>query len=241
MTDFETAQQNAQQAQNLRETFRGIAHNAVTYAHINMDWVNASLAALGIQPIGGKAEYRMKVAITGAYGWRVKAGSRAEAMEQFKRNVARVASAGKIVADGSYDNVYDLEVVGEPEFYAGPEDPEVTDPDSFTLDELKAGIRDMLKEGVRLHGWGHSYAVEAAEQLGLESLPSLVTKTVEVPVSGVYKTTVQMFADDGDEAVQERVKAVMAAVEMVPVKAEEVGPVQVKADEYEEPAEDDVF
>lgn len=228
MNEFE----QAEAAQELRNNFRHYADMAVQYGHVDKGWVNGKLAALGIQPLGGKAEYRMNVAITGNYGWRCKASNRAEAMEQFRRNVARVAGAGKITADGSYDNVYDLEIVGEPVFHSGPEDPEVADASAFTLDGLKTAMRDVLKEGVAQQGWGHSYAVNAAESLGLESLPSLVSKTVLVPVVGTHRVTVQAFADDDDNAVQARVHATLSGGKTIAVEADEIGDATVAADPF---------
>lgn len=212
----------AHKDQMVREQIAQYTRQAISYGHVNRDWANSWLAKLGAAVITGTAEYRMNVPITGAYGWRCKATSRAEALEVFQRQVARVASAGKITADGSYDNVYELAIVGGPVFYSGPEDvPATAEP--LAGDELRAAIRDMLKEGVSQRNWGHRYANEALDDMGIDQLPALSVRTVEVPVSGIHRVTVTVFEGEGDDAVQQAVTAKVGSAKNINITADEVG------------------
>jgi hypothetical protein len=213
----------AQEAARLRQHISQYAAGAVKHGSVDRDWANARLAALGASPVTGTAEYRMNVPITGAYGWRCKANSRTEALERFNQQVNRVAMAGKITADGSYDNVYELFVVGEPTFYSGPEDAPEPSGDPISLDDLKAGIRAMLKQGVAEKGWGFLYAVEALKIMGLEPLPALVQRTVEVAVSGTVQVQVKGFEGDDEEALHVAAAGMVGRSKYVTVIADEVG------------------
>src|ERR1043165_9296687 len=82
-------------ATHLRELITAQARNAVNHG-VSRDWANAWLRKLGAQQITGTSEYRMNTPITGLYGWRCKASSRAEAAQRFQEQVKRVADAGKI-------------------------------------------------------------------------------------------------------------------------------------------------
>lgn len=229
-------------AQEMRNKFRARVEGAVNCAHVSRNWANTWLVRLGITPITGQAEYRMNTAITGDYGWRCKAGSRAEAEARFKEQVARVAAAGKITADGSYDNVYNVEFTGGPVvFYSGPEDPATGDTEFETLELVGAGIQQMLKEGVRTQGWGYSYANAALAELGLPVLPAMVHRAVEVPVTGTHRLNIPVFEDDDDEAVQKAVAGRMARAGVIGIEPDELGDVKVtrpaEAD-GDDPAED---
>lgn len=194
------------------------------------DWANAQLVKLGAAPISGTSEYRMNIPITGAYGWRCKANSRAEALERFQQQVTRLTGAGKITADGSYDNVYELKFVGEPVFYSGPEDPDLSAADDLDLDGLKAGIREMFKQGIAGHGWNVGYATRAIASMGLDPLPSVSAKAVQVPVSGTATVSVMVFEGDDQADVQASAAAALARQGSVYLKPEEIGTVAVPVD-----------
>lgn len=200
------------------------------------DWTNTQLARLGADQIHGRSEYRMNAPITGDFGWRCTATSRAEALERFKEQIARVAEAGKITADGSYDNVYGVKFIGEPQFHSGPEDPGTDDAEDFTLDELKAAVRLMFKQGVSAHGWSLRRANQSLSAMGVDALPEATVKTVKVPVSGVVEIGVHVFEGDDDAVVQAAAAGVVARQGSVYFKPEEVGTVSLVG---AEPADDD--
>ena len=207
------------QVETLRSAITQYATNAVKHG-VDRDWVNGKLTELGAKPVTGRSEYRMNVAVTGVYGWRCKASSRAEALERFNEQVNRVALAGKITADGSYDNVYDLAVTGEPTFYSGPEDPADSVEPVPGLDALKVGIRDMLKAAVAGKGWGYAWAQDALRTMGLPELPEMGYRTVQVPVSGMASVTVRAF--EGDD-VQDAARAALSGDGQVLVVPDEIG------------------
>lgn len=214
----------AVQAQALRQQLTGHAAGFISRSSADGHaWANAQLARLGATPITGRAEYRMNQPITGVFGWRCTATSRAEALARFNEQVARVAEAGKITADGSYDNVYGVKFTGEPVFYSGPEDPDVSTAEDLDLDGLKTAIREMFKQGAILHGWNVGYADRALSAMGLDTLPPSAIKTVEVPVSGVVQMPVRVFEGDHDNAVQYAAAATIARAGNVSVKPDEVG------------------
>lgn len=216
-------------ASDLRAKITAAAESAVEH-HVNRDWVNGWLRRLGAKQITGPAEYRMNIPLTGSYGWRCNAGSRAEAAQRFLEQVQRVMSQGKITADGSYDNVYDVKfnepvTASDVVFYAGPEDPAETDDPIPGLDALKVEIRKMLMEGVAEQGWGRPYANHTLASMDLEALPALKVMTVDVPVSGVYKAKVAMFPDATDEDVQRAAMRLVRRMHSVVVTPDEVGTV----------------
>lgn len=215
----------ALEAQDLRTKIGMYASSAVQHAHVDRDWVNGWLAKLGVPKITGQSEYRINIAITGNYGRRVTAASRAEATKQFMAEVERVAATGKITLanEGRYDNVYDLVVTGDaPVFHSGPED-QTTDAVTLTPDELKAGIRQMLKEGVAEKGWGLTYANAALENLGLESLPKMTHRTVEVPITGTTKVGLTVYEDDSDEDLRRAAARYLTGRTSVSVQPVEIG------------------
>lgn len=248
MTDYEDkdAYTEALQAQDLRDKLTDYATRATEHG-VDRDWANAWLRRLGATQITGTAEYRMNVPITGSYGWRCKASSRAEAAKRFLEQVQRVASQGKIVADGSYDNVYDVKF-DEPVtpadivFYAGPEDPAESDEPVPGLDALKVEIRKMLMEGVSQKNWGYWYAQKALRDMGLDELPARVNHTVSVPVAGVARVTVQVFEGDETAEIQKAAAAMVAGMGgHVTVQAEEVGDAVLDEDAEDEAENDDPF
>jgi hypothetical protein len=214
----------AQQAQNLRQEITQYATLAVRYGHVDRSWINTWLIRLGAEPIAGGAKYQINVPVTGLFGKTVFASTRAEALEKFNQEVARVGAAGQIT-DGHCDGVYDVAFNGEtPTFFSGPEDA----PEQGTvpgLDALKDDIRQMLKQGVSEQGWGHSYAVAALASMGLAPLPALVHKTVSVPVGGVARLDVNVFEGDDEEAVQSAAASTMARSKQVTITPDEVGTV----------------
>jgi hypothetical protein len=241
------AYKEAQQEEALRQQITVRAYGAVKYGHVDRDWANAWLVRLGAQPVTGQAQYRINVPVTGNYGTTVTAGSRAEALEKFNQYVAQVAAAGKFT--GSYGGIYGIELTGAaPTFFSGPQDPTEYAGSVPGLEGLKSGIRQMLKQAVTEQGWGHSYAVQALDQMGLEPLPTLHNKTVQVPVSGLTVLTVPVFADDDDEAVQAAVTGALTRAQSVSIKPDEVGSVMSTRPDAmglnlvdEEHAQDDLF
>lgn len=224
----------AVEAQSLRSA---LTQHATGFANHggDRDWTNTQLVRLGAHPIQGRSEYRMNAPITGVFGWRCTATSRAEALDRFKEQIARVTEAGKITADGSYDNVYQLAFIGEPQFHSGPEDPGTDDAEVFTLDELKAAVRLMFKQGVSAHGWSLRRANQSLSAMGLDALPEATVKAVKVPVSGTVELAVTVFEDDNDADVQAATAGVLARQGSVYLKPEEVGTVSpVAAKENEE-------
>jgi len=249
MTDIDSSDKDAYTeaviAEELRTKITGWADGAVKHGGVDRDWANSWLRKLGAEQITGYSEYRMNVPLTGFYGWRCKASSRAEAAERFLAQVKRITKAGKITADHSNDSVYDVAFVDDPvtvhdvHFYAGPEDPtESTDPVPG-LDGLKVGIRAMLMEGVAEQGWNYQYAVQAVSSMDLPPLPDFGYRTVEVPVSGIHKTQIRAFADADDEAVQRVVASHLKRQgSALYVAVDEMGtPAQVD----DEPESDDPF
>jgi hypothetical protein len=198
---------------------------------LNRDWANAELAKLGAKPITGRTEYRMNTPITGFYGWRCTATSRAEAADRFREQIQRVAQAGKITADGSYDNVYGVHFVNnEVTFYSGPEDVEPSDEaQAMSLEELGAAIRSMVKRGVSEHGWNLGWAQQALRKMGLPELPNASHRTVAVPVSGTVEMVILAFEGDSDDAVQAAARGAVARSGRVYVQPDEVGTAVVSA------------
>ena len=220
---------DAQPAHKLRAKITDYTRQAVDYGNVDRAWANTQLARLGANQVTGTSEYRISAPITGLYGRTVYAESRTQALATFQEHLDAALAKGKIVpCDGGYDdNVYDLKInpslfVG-PQFYSGPEDPSTEDASELTLDELRDGIRQMLKEGVAQQGWGYTYATRASAEMGLPPLPPQVSRTVEVPVAGTAKINVAGFESDTDEDVQAAVAAKLAKLGHVNVKPDEVG------------------
>jgi hypothetical protein len=229
----------AKEAEKLRQQISQHAAGAVKHG-VDRDWANGWLARLGAAQITGIAEYRMNTPITGNYGWRTKAHSRVEAAEKFLEQAKRVAEQGKITADGSYDNVYDVVFLqpGIVSFHAGPEDQTNDDAETLDLAGLRAAIRNMIKEGIAQQGWNLGYATRAMASMGgMDPLPAATTKMVKVPVSGFTEVSVMVFDGDGDEAVQAAAASKMARAGNVYIKPEEIGAVTVASeatgDEYD--------
>lgn len=243
MTDIDTtpdAYTEAKAAAEIRIQLTKHVGNAVRHSG-GKDWANTQLAALGAQTITGASEYRMNIPVGGVYGWRCKATSRTEALAKFMEQVNRVRSAGKITADGSYDNVYDLVIAADSAvtFYAGPEDPTGVTAEDLDLAALKSRIRDLYREGVTAHGWSHSYAQQALQAMGVDLLPAAVTKKVKVPVSGFTEVSVMVFDDADDADVQAAAAGTLSRGGNVYMTPDEIGGVQViEADREDDNDED---
>jgi len=232
----------ATQAEEIRTKLTTWAAGAVKHG-VDRDWVNGWLAHLGAEPVTGQAEYRMNTAITGMFGWRCKASSRTEAAQRFQEQIARVAEAAKITADGSYDNVYDVEFTDATKvnFYSGPEDVEILAAPNLDLATLKSEARIMLRNGVAEQNWGYRYAFKAAQDMGLDPLPTFTSRTVAVPVAGTANVTVRAFDDADDDDMQRIVASRIKSYGSVAVVPDEVGaPVEVKKVNTD-PFEDDRF
>lgn len=220
-----------QQAQTLREQIRAWTREAVECGYVDRSWANGWLARLGAKTLGnGRSEYRINQAITGVYGRRITANSRADALEQFNTYLSQALAKGKITADGSYDNVYQLKLAeGTPQFYSGPEDPE-TDGPELDLQGLREQIPAMFREGVSSHGWGHSYANRALIAMELPTLPNIVVKTVDVPVVATTTVQVRAFEGDDDEVVRASAIAKVRQSPTTKVTVTEIGEPSAVAD-----------
>lgn len=218
------AYSEAQTAQTLRDQIHNYAYSAVKYGRVDRDWVNGALARLGAEPVTGSATYRINIPVTGLLGFTINADDRAAALVAFNQRVQAAVADGVAYHGGG--RVFEIQTGGEPHFFSGPQDvPETGDVPEMTLDELKAGIRKMLMDGVTAHGWGHAYAVDAVDAMGLEPLPPLTNKTVEVPVTGTHRLTVPVFEGADDEAVQRAAQAKLSTEKLMQVSPEEVGEV----------------
>lgn len=206
--DFKTAQE----IQLLRQRITEYAAAAVKVANIDRDWINARLARLGAEPVYGTAKYQINAAFTGNWGTTIYAESRAEALEKFDEYRTAIANHGRLTGLFHGSAIYDVVFSGgEPVFYSGPQDPDLSGTVPPTsLDDLKSGIRAMLKAAVTEQGWSYQHALNQAETMGLEPLPKLVNKAVQVPVSGNASVIVQVFDDDGEDAVQSVVTGALA-------------------------------
>lgn len=216
---------NAQQAETLREQATDFATAAVQWGKVDRDWVNGHLIRMGAQPVTVAAQYKINIPITGLLGLTVEAKSRAEALARFNDNLLKTVADGRV---NGFFSVFDPQVHGELTFHSGPEDPQQPDENAPTLDAqgVRDAIRAMLKEGVSSQGWGHSYAQTALDDMGIEQLPALTTKTVQVPVSGTASVLVRVFEGDDDETVQKVTHDTIARSRRVVVdKPDEVGPV----------------
>lgn len=213
--------------QTMRTLLHEAARNAVYYGDTDKNWANSWLARLGAETINVKSEYRINVPITGVYGRRITASSRAEALRVFQSHVERVAKAGKITADGSYDNVYKVALnpaAGDVQFYSGPEDADTEAALELDEDGLKQQIRAMLREGVSTQSWRLDYANDTLGQMGVDPLPEVVQKTVDVPVMGTATVSVIVFADEQNDAdVREKAKKIIAAKPTVKTVVSEIG------------------
>lgn len=213
----------AQQAHELRKQITEYAEEAA-YSGVDRDWVNRRLVAIGAQPVTGTAKYQINAPITGAYGTTVTAASRAEALEKFNQYLQNIIDQGEIAGFHYGDGVYYVQSAGEAQFFSGPEDPPVVDPDNIPdLAGTREGIRALLKDAVTSQGWGYSYAASALEDMGLEPLPKLVPRTVQVPVSGTAQMKVMVFEGDDDEAVRKAVQGHIRSTGSVSVVPDEVG------------------
>lgn len=242
MTDIDQttdAYTEAKAAEELRAKLTNATAGAVRHG-LDKGWANTQLAALGAQTITGTSEYRMNIPVSGVYGWRCKATSRTEALAKFMEQVKRISEAGKITADGSYDNVYDLTVTDEvATFYAGPEDVTADDAEPLTLADLKVRITGMLREGVMGYGWNYRYAQKALSDMGLDALPNVTTKQVKVPVSGFTTTSVMVFEGADDSDIQAAAAGALSRVGNVYMTPDEIGGVQViEADREDDNDED---
>jgi peptidoglycan hydrolase-like protein with peptidoglycan-binding domain len=247
MTDSidKDAYTEALEADKLRGQLTVATEGAVKHG-TDRDWANAWLRKLGAKQITGRSEYRMNVPITGFYGWRTKAGSRAEAAKAFLEQVQRIASQGKITADGSYDNVYDVkfaEPVTESDviFYAGPEDPEDSTDPVPGLDELKVQIRKMLMEGVSEQSWGYNYARRTLAAMGLDPMPAYSYKNVEVPVSGTATVSLRVFDDASQDDLQKAAASALRRQGAVSVTPQEIGEITAQDEDAEDEVENDPF
>lgn len=205
-----------------------IRQSARTFAGwYGRQWANEHiLTPLGIENLGSRDrnEYRINIAIRGNYGRRVSATSRKEALAEFFQHLNKTLEKGKITADGSYDNVYRVELVegAEPVFYAGPEDPESLAANRpATVAELKARFREILMALRLTHGSNvpaEAYNAELSV-LDLDPLPEVKSYVVEVPVAGTTKLTVRGY--DEVTALESMGAMLAKGVTMTP---EEVGP-----------------
>lgn len=213
-----------------QHNIRNHARSFVNYYNTEQ-WVNEHiLMPLGIENLGSRSrvEYRINIAIKGNYGRRVTACSRKEALAEFFQHLQKTLEKGKITADGSYDNVYRVELVdgAEPVFYAGPEDPEdiaVNRPP--TVADLEARFREVvlaarLRDDNKVSRSQYDHALTA---LNLEPLPQEQTFQLEIPITGVTTVAVRAYDEDGARAA-----AAGILTGSVVVKPETTGPATLK-------------
>lgn len=219
----------AVQVQTLRGTLSHCADNAATYGTVSRTWLNEQLAAVGAPLITqGDNTYQIFVPVTGAYGTTVTAPSRAEALERFQRYAARVLEAGELLTGRHGQGIFNLkadESAGGVQFQSGPEDPEAVEAPAMDLETFRAAARKMLMDGISQHGWGVAYANKAADKLGVGPLPTLESRTVQVPVTGKTNITVLVFAEASEEELTSAARAKVAQIGSVMVTPDEVGDV----------------
>lgn len=215
----------AQQAEALITMLRSYTASAVNYGNVNRKWANAQLIQLGAEPLSGSsttAEYRVNAPMTGLFGMTVHAKSRTEALELLRQRAARQDKINDHNISGV--SVYRVDVdLDAATFHSGPEDVVAESVEPLSLDALRSGIRAMLREGVSVRDWGHSYANAALGDMGLDLLPSIVFKAVEVPVTGTALVNIRLFEGDGDDEVQAAAVAVASKFQTLSVKPEEIG------------------
>jgi hypothetical protein len=224
MTDENTAFAEAQAAEILRQQIGQYAANAVHYANVDRDWVNARLNRMGAPLVTGTAQYKIHAPIDAVYGTTITANSRVEALAKFQEFFGQVVAAGEFRRSNHGAGVFQITATGgKPVFFSGPEDVEPSDAEAPALEPLRAAIRQMLMDAVTTQGWGYSYAVSAAQDMGLEALPTLHTKTVTVPVTGTTQVGVLVFSDADDDTVQAAAQAMVSRTGYVSVTPEEIG------------------
>lgn len=214
-------------AATLRESITKYATNAVVHGAVARDWVNARLSQLGAELVVAPAAYQICTPITGNYGATVTANSRPEALEEFAQYVAAVPGPGKgeFRSGANGQGVYGIQFVeGAETFHSGPEDFQDVGVEPVPgLDDLKAGIRQLIKDAVSEQGWSVHHAYNQLNHMGLDPLPSRVEKTVLVPVSGTATFYVTVFAGDDDEAVQAAAAGIVRRSGSVVVVPDEIG------------------
>lgn len=181
----------------LREYITDAASRAFGRGDIGAEWANKKLAKLGIpQRMLADSSYVVSAPVSATLRYFAAAGSRADALEQFKSYVDNLG--------GSSASVTGVAVTGTPVFVSGPEDPEdVVSDDAPTTVE---GTLEMLRE-VILYGYiaGPRYCEDGAnrvlESFGLAPIPPRKRFVVERLAEAVMRTTVEAY----DEASAERV------------------------------------
>lgn len=196
---------------------------------VDKDWANARLNAMGAKTVQLTSTYKVNVPVTALYGVTVQANSREDAEIQFRAAYEAMIARGSKMYDGRYwgDNVYrivaDAEALVNPTFFEGPEDAPAEPGPVLGVDETKAAIRAFLKAAVVEQGWGHSYAQNLLNSLGIETLPELRTRQVTVPVGGTVEIIIRTFDDSTDEDMQKAAASTINRNKHVYVQAEEVG------------------
>jgi hypothetical protein len=218
-------------AEEIRAQLTSITAKAVG-GGVDREWANGWLRQLGAEPVTGNAVYRMNAPITGVFGKTIEASSRMAAAEAFLKHVQRIAEAGQVTDHGHCDNVYQVKfqepvTAADITFYAGPEDPEPALEPVPDLAGLKAGARKMLMEGVAEQGWGYQYARRATAAMGLEDLPVLQYRTLEVPVTGTYQVSVRVFEGAPYADMQRAAASHIRRTGVVSIKPEEMGEAEV--------------
>jgi len=214
-------------AEDLRTNITGYTASAVA-GGVDRDWANSWLVRLGAQPVTGNATYRMNVPVTGVYGKTVIANSRAEAAQKFLEHVQRVAQAGQVTDHGECDAVYEVKfqepvTAADVTFFEGPEDPEPSNDPAPGLDALKDGIRKMLMEGVTEQGWSYPRAKRAIAEMGLDALPAILYRSVQVPVSGTHQLTVRVFEGADEETLYRATASHIRRSGLITISPEEMG------------------
>lgn len=211
---------DAQQAQTLREQITKFASDACYYGNVDRGWANQHLRALGAELIPGQNEYEISSPVSGNIVRTITGNTRAEAAQKFTTWLASATQKDT----GSNVRMVGINPADEaPTFVSGPEDVSDEPVADFSLAELKAGIRTMLKRGIGEQDWGQSYAANAVEAMGLDALGAVHHRTLSVPVAGTSSVTVLMFADDDDATAVEVAARKAAKYMQLSVRPEEIG------------------
>lgn len=245
VSEFDQAVADREAAQELLDRLTSAAAGAAFDQGADKEWLNPRLVALGAKPITATSTYRINVPMTGLLGMTVEATSRTEATAAFQRRVAALVGRGSKINDCHRygDNVYrivvDQDALAAPTFYSGPEDPDGEPVAPLSLIELKDGIRQFLRAAVVETSWGYYHANRTLAKMGLDALPKLVRKQVQVSVSGTVGVSVLVYEAAGLEEVQAATAAYMAKNKHVHVQPDEVGEAVLVKPEAEDDEDDE--
>ena len=218
----------AQKVQLLRQKIHTYARGAVECGGVDRDWVNQRLNRIGADLVTGDVQYQINTPIIGNYGTTIVAPNRVTALAKFNEIVEQIVAKGEIRNRNYGQGVYGVKLnpaAGGAQFFSGPEDVVSEESPFQTLEAVRAAIRSMIKDAVVEQGWGHYHAERQLEELGLEPLPKLVSRTVQVPVSGMASLHISVYENADDADVQAVTATLMGRMSQVIVSPDEIGSV----------------